>query len=446
MKQPGDFQSCTKRFTAIASALILIVMISSFLNLRPVADDFCFAQSINLGLLNSQIYWYQAWVGDVSITLLNSLLVGLPIAISVKLTFVPLLIGAITVSICVLVLNRESIKSWRGIIGSGFILISWFSYLWFPALTNRLVFGSIGFKNVIAEQSTFWQVVNSSYTVPICILLLIYANFDYLFRKSENINFLQVLLCVGLGFLNGTLGYVLAASAVLWFSYLFFKFQIKTLRQGRFCPSKGFSLWLLGVVSGLLFSVASPGVQNRRIALGSEFDFALIKQLPRSILTSVLTVVELLASPALIIAFLSGITFGFIFRTSNQSHWNIKYLDFLVLIFLLSVLTEISELFSYGAISHLQPIIVVFFICSFSLGIKFSQSRTFIWRKIDFRAISVIWVLIGCLCAAFLQKESKVFLYNWGIGMPFNSLPSKTDKWIASCADDVKTDNSLGNH
>ena len=144
-----------RRVLVLLSTLCSLGLVSASLRLRPVSDDFCYAQATRSGVWQAMTNWYLTWVGDLSVTFLNTFLVGLPGSISPKLSFIPFIFANLLVAYVAVELFFTFTATSKKFLSYVVFFPVWCAYLWIPALTYRWISGSDGLANQVAEQSTF---------------------------------------------------------------------------------------------------------------------------------------------------------------------------------------------------------------------------------------------------------------------------------------------------
>ena len=405
--------------------------------IRPVADDFCFADSVKSGVFRSVWNWYLTWVGDLAITFFNTILVGLPIENSVKLSFIPFIAGSLSVACVGLLIIHPVMKLSSKLFQIIFLFSSWCTFLWFPALSSHAVFG-LNHSTTIAEQSTFWGVVNSSYVIPICMVVGFYLFSSLRLSNLTSYPHFTTLVAIVSGFVIGLSGYVLAFSVIGAISL--------TVLKVYFVPNQivfrshfiRYCCFFFSVLSGLSISLFAPGVSIRKANLPSPTALEIISHIPKEFFLTILTFCQLVGSLSFLVATISGFILydlGSRFGKIHQSNYLIELTLFL---FLVVFVNRMSELFSYAAISHLQMGIVLQFFLGLSAGIRLGQIgalkhivRDSLWVR---PIVLFVWVGMGSAALIYFWYSTSSFLEAWNLREAYHSLPGYADGWISVCA------------
>jgi hypothetical protein len=425
------------RIIILFSILSMIIILISSLKLRPVADDFCFADSAKSGLFPSMWDWYQTWVGDIAVTFLNTILVGLPGSISEKLAFIPFVVGSIAVAWVgsFIVMPARNLNGRLSLIA--ILFSSWCAFLWFPALSSTAVFG-LGFSNSIAEQSTFWGVVNSSYVIPVCIFIALYLYSHFKVSNTNSYPKLSILFAVIVGLIIGVSGYVLAVSVIVVLT-------IKLLTV-RFFPSFinfrmhfiRYCIFLVSAALGLLISFLAPGVTTRRENFPSPSALDFFSSIPKELFVTFLTIFQFIGNLAFLVAVLSGFLAYRIGNNYRRTVSGAYLIELSVFLFVIIFVNRISELFSYSAISHLQMAVVIQFILGLSIGVRTSQFLSMRYSPTRMEDLSlvvaVLWASIVGAAILYFWHTTSGFLDAWNLGKGYHSVPGYAFGWISECA------------
>lgn len=422
-------------FLGTAASFILIFWTS--LKLRPVADDFCNANMVTSGVLTALQGWFFTWTGDVTLIVLSTFLVGLPISVSVKLAFISFLIGCLVVATVgsYLLFSVQNRKSW--IFSVLFLFTSWSVFLWFPAFMNRKTV-PISLQNQIAEQSTFWQIIIAGYVIPIA--LAVWASLIALRKKlaSKSVNSLSIFVLVIVGLMIGTSGPVLAVSI---FTAVSLKFATILLAPGKFISRSllmNFLIFIVSTAIGLSISLFAPGAVIRKTYLPKVSTTDLIRQLPGVLVESLGTLFNLMFSLSSIVAVISGLVIcGF--YAQKQFLENKDYiLDISVFLIIITFFSTLGELYSYKAPWHVEHSVVIQFFLGLLVGKKLFKSlsrknEAFRSDVLSLLSLSAYFVfsVFGIL---FFKDQASEFLELWTTGKPFQSLPGYADGWISNCA------------
>jgi hypothetical protein len=413
-------------FSLIAAPAILVIS----LNIRPAADDFCFAKAINMGFLPSIWNWYLTWVGDLSVTTLNTLLVGLPISVSPKLSLIPFLSGALSVALLgSRVLFRKCATGTR-LLSIILILILWITYLWFPAFSEQKLFGPGG-SNQIAEQTTFWQVTNSSYVIPTSLVLLLFL---FLRKQVENQRKHHQKIIFPVGLFIGMIGYVIATSTIICLaSILFIIYKSRETILGKKIRLSIIVL-SLGVGTGMAISLLSPGAAIRKSNFQHIGTLEILSHIPKIVILSLSTILEILGSASFVIAIISGFVIYSLKRDRDEADNNlILPLSFILIV--VTLVNRISEIFSYSATSHLEVSYLVAFVLGLEIGKRLnntiSDKKCYLMISALSMGLFIVFSTVGIL---YFSHEVNAFLEAWNSEQGFKFIPSYSTGWIAECA------------
>lgn len=417
--------------------LYLVAILLNSLKLRPVADDFCFASAAKGGFFESIWDWYYTWVGDITVTTLNTLLVGVPTSVSVRFSFIPFIAGCISIAWVgsLLFIPRRRFQCRVSIIA--FLFLSWSTFLWFPALASQAVYGQ-GLVTTIAEQSTFWGVVNSSYVIPVTVVISMYLICDHTISQNKGYpKFLLFLAPVG-GLILGLSGYVLAVSTATAITLQLLKVRLIPNAIAFRQHFIHYCFFIITILMGILTSLLAPGVTIRRESLPKQTLLEVGSRIPKELFVSFLTVFQLLGSLSFALAIISGfIIFNFLAqgKVLIWKNYTVELLSFLIVIVFVN---RMSELFSYSAISHLQMAVVIQFLLGLSIGIQIGRrhSDNFPLRIVKSNRViaCLIWVLCSSGALLYFWFSTSKFLDLWNMRAGYHSLPGFAEGWIYECA------------
>lgn len=429
-----------RRIVVLLSILCSSGLVAASLKLRPVSDDFCYAQATTSGVWQAMTNWYSTWVGDMSVTFLNTFLVGLPGSISPRLSFIPFIFANLLVAYVAVELFFTPSATSNKFLSYVVFFPLWCTYLWIPALTYRWISGSDGLVNQIAEQSTFWQVVNSSYVVPGCLVVLIFLKFNILdIEGKERLSKRRSLLLVLLGVSLGLSGYVLAISALLWKLTPIAIRLLRTKKSNSQAEIQEVVYLFVSISSGLLISFTSPGVEIRKESLPQESLIVIFSHVPKALILSFMSMAQLLFSVSFLITLIAGYVLHFLFQHKSRILNFRIVLNLLGFLCILSVVNRLSELFSYQSVAHLETSVILVFFLGLTSGALLSQFAESRLTNGSFRLINSItlpiWILLMATSVAFLTHEANGFLAAWNSKTAFQTLPGFQSGWISKCSE-----------
>lgn len=450
-------------FTAFILGVLLVFKVNVVSLFRPVADDYCFAASLNQGFIHSLIYWYQSVQFDFLVLTSNLFFVGIPIQLFSP-NFASLFSFVIMVVIFSAFIARQigitvsPSRFFSSINIHLLLLISLLSYFWLqpsvlivlrsiPLLTES-PFGAILFKFTqhsldVTNSWTFWGVVNSSYLVPFLFSLwFILRRF-----KSRRLHVATSIFC---GLLLGTSGYVTVATTLVTIlllhlakvSNLSWKLRSYRLRL-RYHDLLEILPISLSIILGSVISFFSPGGTERRNAL---------KNLPQSAQVSFETLPEDLARISaevlLNIGNVSSLIFGFLIGITIKKSDFIQFklieklltttgVYFIVCFFF----TIASEFFSYRAYWHVFTLKYDFFIFLVSLGVYLANMRTINSGGKILLSFIVPIMLICSFIGLVSQIENRYDF--WRANRNYGAISSIGDEtsWVYGCYMNLKKTN-----
>jgi hypothetical protein len=453
-----------------ASLLIAVIFGTLFtfklnvlLHLRPVADDYCFAASLNDGFIHSLIFWYQSVQFDFFVLVSNLIFVGIPIQ-EFSTTVASLSSFLITIFILIIFTARNlrdklihfdffhSAKLYL------LLLAALLTFFWLqpsvfifassmPILTEgpmMEVFSRITQHSLDVTNSwTFWGVVNSSYLIPFL--------FSFWFiLKSFAPSRLKVTISIFCGVLVGTSGYVIAATTLVTIlllqvtqattlSWKLQNFRLKLHYQSilEILPTS------LAIILGSAISFFSPGGAERRNAL---------KSLPQSAQVSLqsfpVDFARLFAEVSLNLGNLSAVLFGLLIGIlfGKSEYVSLDRVNRLLTItglyfFVCFGFTIASEFFSYRAYWHSFTLKFDLFIFLIALGVRISFSVVPTSGKKWLMVVTCPILLVGSLLGLVSQIENRYA--SWSTNINYGAISSLGDNasWVQGCYLDLKSIN-----
>jgi hypothetical protein len=274
-------------FFGIGILVILAVAGPIFLQMRPVADDYCFAASLDSGFPAALSYWYENVQFDFFVLTSNLLFVALPIQIlptssASMVTFVvTVLIFAFFVSRLFSIgrIRDSRTASFKNLCYWFFSIIAFF-YLQSSLLNTASALVSSDYvpwtqyiakivqhTNDVANSWAFWGVVNSSYLIPFVLSFLYLSNFQVHDQSKRKWRLLLSILVGGTGYVIASttfftlaiISYIQIRSSASWSTKQTIRDILKTVTI----------IWkeLFLIVSGVMFSFFSSGGISRRSTL-----------------------------------------------------------------------------------------------------------------------------------------------------------------------------------
>lgn len=435
--------------------LLQVFFFSRLRLLRPVADDYCFASSLDQGFFNSLIFWYSESQFDLFTLVMNLSFVGIPIVLlpADLASLFSFLAALITFSFFILYLFVFASKLGKWVNFFLFILISSAILVYFlSSLIFVLIFenGFIFYSDVsaqfleeveqhfadVANSWLMWGVVNSSYLYPFIFSFLLLLNLERLMRRN-------ILLIVFLGFLLGTIGYVLSATTFVMIVLIYFRRYFRNLasvNKKENTSLKGILLLLTSMLVGNSLSYFSVGAMARRAVLRDQAQVSLnsFVEVPLSISR---ILVEVFLNFGVIAPILLGVLLEFAARGKSidlrpcaKGLVAIGSLYFLVLLGFI----VLSEFLTYRAYWHYFSLKFCLFIVLAALGIVLSGNLTRRSLRFFLPAVSLCLLLTVTFLASISQVSNRYAA--WSSGMNYGALgsPGKESPWVYSCYERLK--------
>lgn len=448
---------------AIGILAILTFIGPDFFYMRPVADDFCFAASLNNGFFPALAYWFENVQFDFFVLTSNLVFVALPIQI-LPINFASLASFVVTLSIFAFFLSRlfstgrirnsisVSLKNfWFWFFGlipffylqSSFLNIAinflgdysvpWSQYL--AKITQH--------TNDVSNSWAFWGVVNSSYLIPFIFSFVYLMNFQINFHSNRWLRFL-------LSILIGTAGYVIAATTFLSLAIISYvkmksisgESRLSVIFEVRRSISQ-VKTELLLILSGVMFSYFSPGGISRRLSLQ---DLPASEKITLGSMVGDISII--LGEVFLNLGNLFAILFGVFIAISLKGD-SIEVISKVTRIFHTSriylcvcfLMTIVSEVFSYRAYWHTFTLRFVFLVFLVSLVVLVVRKST---RFRPSFAKSVLIVPILTIFSLFgLAQQADARFQAWNSGKNFGALASLNadSGWIGDCYEALRNAN-----
>jgi hypothetical protein len=442
---------------------ILTFMGPDFFYMRPVADDFCFAASLNNGFFPAFAYWFENVQFDFFVLASNLIFVALPIQI-LPINLASLVTFVVTVSFFAFFLSRlfsagrirDSISvSLRNFLYWFFGLIPFFylqsSFLNIasnfvgnhPEPWSRYFAKITQHTNDVSNSWAFWGVVNSSYLLPFIFSFVYLLSFQINIQSNRRLRlFLSIFI--------GTAGYVIAATTFLSLVIISCLQKESITEESRSSSivkilrsiSK-VKTELFLILSGVIFSYFSPGGISRRLSLQA---LPVSEKITLGSMVGDISII--LAEVFLNIGNLFAIIFGVFIAISLKGdsieitskvtrihHTSRIYL------FVCFFMTIASEIFSYRAYWHTFTLRFVFLVFSISFVVLFFRRLS---RFMPLAANSVLLAPILIVFSLFgLAQQTNARFEAWNSGKNFGALASVSadSGWVSNCFQDLRNAN-----
>jgi hypothetical protein len=423
--------------------LTILVIFSAFViyslrGLRPIADDYCHAASGGQGLISYFNAYFFTWNSDIFALVVNYFVLAFPLATlpySVA-SAATLFISIICVNLLNLILlfDKLIIKTFLQILP-----VTLLSYLGFW-VTSKVFSQNSNFID-LSNMIIHWQTVNGFYVVlsSLSFFVLIFVASS---RKISSNHFKLLFL---MGLVIGTSG-ILLIFTIFLFNIIYMLFLFVTKASASF---KRFRIFTLGLSLGMFITFISPGTRSRADALrglwvSPELDLGVLFTW-----TFPLALFEWLQGvmhPGAMVAVTFGFTLGLLSKNFGSTMSITRLAHNFLIIFSLSIiasiLSQLSEAFSYEAFWHLViPYFLIFLMCfmlGFILGIVLISEIYFLAPL----SIAVILSLsISFLNISLIARDINDRKIVWQKGpASFGNIGDIEDKkgWIYICWKDMQ--------
>jgi hypothetical protein len=430
----------------------IIIFFSSLL--RPIADDYVYASIFSEFGLLSPLTWFERWTGDIFLTSVATILLGLPLALlplelGSSLAFIVAIFGVGVFTIQVLS-TSAALPTRALLMAAPWISISWLTAFWIAAEVKLpeldAPFGLI-LQNANRDQEflalgiTHWQTINVGYlTVPATLLVLMFV----LYRHGPT------RLTTRWGLMS-IVGLPLGASPLLGISSMVFiplAFLMFSREFHRLRWVQDSAAVLVGTVAGLVFSLASPGAIIRREAIhqGMAIDYLeklmeAIQGLPQALVDWIVASASLFSISAIVF----GLVLGLVFLGANSSLVDSKLVVRLILVFLISslviflvnsALSKVTYLAWWQTLTGRLFIFVAATMFGVWLGLKVKESIQF-KNKIVFIALAFVtlaglssFVACSALIDSIITRHGQ-----WAVGdAPLGGITDISSEWVLDAA------------
>lgn len=358
-------------------------------NLRPIADDYLLGATSQAGLMGAVVHWWSEWTGDLTTTLSNIVLVGLPlvhlpwsIASALPFLFTALLVALFMSWLLVdsqAASDRSARGSWLVVARSmPVLMLMWWGFWWISAVYESQETDTF----LLARSLTHWQNLNAAYVVTSTTLVWTLVSLEM--RSRCNRGWLLTVAYLGWGLLVGLNGPTFAISMigvflVGFFAYLLIGSSSFRLRGPRWLAA------IVGISGGALYSHYSPGSQSRKLQLANPeitVNF-LVVDMNNAVQAGFQTWWSVFALPSTWVIVFVLVSFAILLRASGfrARGGALLALSFTFLVFslLLAIAGKVSDLFSYVAFWHIlaSRLMAWFALCLAGLGVGTAVAARF---------------------------------------------------------------------
>lgn len=344
-------------------------------NLRPISDDYCIANWATQGFFGAFKTIFSTWSGDILTIITDFIFVGFPlihfpytVASAVALITTLIITSILTHG---LIMKKLTLKTFLFV-----QIVSIVSFVSFWSTPAFFLFDEkfIQFTNMIS----YWQTVNSQYLItPAFILLSINLIFS---RPPTKLNLFAVSF---FGLISGTSGYVFAVSLAVVLSLVILILIFK--KNYNFIKLITFNIFL---VIGMAISYLSPGAQARNAILENnglrqELDVLVLLEwtFPKAIYEWWGGIYHL----GSLITLTFGLLIGFILSkhryADNLKNLLLNFYFMITLSLVSSVVSQLSEAFSYQGFWHLATpyyfIFIALLLLGYILGAKMNANSSY---------------------------------------------------------------------
>jgi hypothetical protein len=428
----------------IFSAISLYFAGALSLQLRPVADDYCFASATsNYGFFGALNYWITTWGGDYTGVFFNTLFVGVP------LTYFPFeLASAITFLITLALLGIAGSSMFCVVAGSkaplplpSFLLglttpALWLVFWWSTSLRSMNEFNLQGPRSII-----HWQNINAAYVILLVVPIIWIVSLVRLKVQKRSSLFLNG---AAIGFWVGGSGLVLSLLGVV----VAFTWTAISLVSKRRIVLRNY-LWLAGPwfltnTIGWFFAYTAPGTKVRRSVLGERnldtgdlFEFVF----PEAIIEWV----QIIASPGTILVFVIAFTVGSLLSPTidkNVGRSGFKWSGLLIFSsLLLNVISQSAAAFSYDAFWHTTSSSTLVFLSLLVFGLSCGKvSQTYLSTLNPWLGATILLgaalISVLVLNTAFVDAQQRLKAWDEGPA-PLVGMVDIDVQWVETCWSDL---------
>lgn len=427
---------------------ILLPSIFISLNLRPSADDYCFAEKASLGFFEGIYAWWTSWIGHLSGAVILNALVGFPIAEFqwYLASAIPFWITTLSVSLIFSSFLQKigiNISYWKLIVLSSSLWILYVSILNMKQVIpyNFVIWNEL---YLIASSLFHWQNIGVGYIVV--LVPIFFSCFILVDNKNKYLSFLlSILLGVYCGFLSFVIVLFSIVSLILaLFLYAIIKKQVdkeRVIHALIFISTASFCTWL---------ATQSPGYLFRSSTL--EVSFSIINNAYEMLIFILPFVLKKFPLFYLNPAFFASVIFFFIVFYKESCLISTRILlIFLVILttgsFLMFGVIRSSEFFSYSAFWHYTPNLLLAFLSSplvslLLVNIVYKNKRFFRWLTSNVCMLVVVFLVsfFTFTVLNYTYDEVSIRLEQWNQGpapMPGISDIEDPDGWQMKCWNSV---------
>jgi hypothetical protein len=401
----GIWPPFTRKLVVALALLTSLLLLLLSLNMRPIADDYCYANDVGRGLLSALKNRYTGAGGNLFETAIVLIQTGLPLiilnaqwgsALSFLLT-VTAVVCLVRTVFGLLVPRHSQLVLWSLslIVGS----FSWLTFWWFPALFPVLERMRPVFMRT-AKDVVFWQSMTSQYvTVPAILALVLIWVFTARARRR-----LRLVISVLVGLFFGTSSLILAGGIlIVSFVTLFASAKMLSLKAHRLSIAAIVS----GCISGTLFQLLAPGTAQRYISIHSSKTPApgdgLVSHLLRGLGQAPFWLAVEIMNVGVVFAFCLGVCVSSVMRR-NANDFGIRSATHLAVVFgalavALTISEKIMETYSYFALWHMTYSRFFIFLASLLLGTISFRFHSRFSIGIYVEKISIVLVIAGMVWA-----------------------------------------------
>jgi len=393
--------------------------------LRPIADDYCIATSVQSGPLAAMGFWWSGWSGDMSTMFANVVLVGWPLQelLWSLASSLPFIASCLMVTIFLTTIVRASVVGkfsnsiFRAFWTIPFFLLSWWTFWWINKIQNP---ESVQFV-ATANATTLWQNVNTSYVfITSLIMLLLYVIYARS-KKYEGSKWNFAIFSVS-GIFVGFSGAVLSATILTYFMLL----PIGTWLDGKRITTQNFSLWItfnLAMVISAVLSYFSPGTRYRATFFPNapEINLEVISGFRPTMIPSLLDWWRVLFSQGMFATIVMVLIIAIIQVWRGYEFEN-KFLQeiavrLIVFSLILSVVVGFSELFTQEAYYHRIPVYLALWIGVMLLAVSCSSYLTRLSPNLSqIVFLSALGMAISTLAVFTMTDEISKRYEMWQVG------------------------------
>jgi hypothetical protein len=403
LKNKNEFLKLVMFALALANIFIFLYALTKIIYLRPISDDYCNAVAVGGGFFDGVTNVFLTWSGDLTVIFVSFVLVGLPLihlpwSIGSSLAFIA---AALMIATTILVLLSELVKIRKKTIFLIIIILIFTVNTWWANLWVTPMLGNNDYSLDISNTLTFWQIINAQYIVTTSLALI------FLFYVSKIQNKYSVLYFITGGVITGLGGLVLSTSFLIAgiFSALIY------LLKRNFDLFSNYFFYAIGCLIGFISAYFSPGARSRNTVLENIRlkDINIGTIVNWTFPTSIYEAIQALFNLGIFLTFLNFTLLGLLIspyiNNNFQSKYKLRLVQIASLLFITTIMSQISELYIYPAFWHQAPLYLLSFLLSAHIGLGNG-----LYLRTNIQRFYLVTAVFICIILFSIQSYSLVYM------------------------------------